>query len=253
MSYLTLPTFDLHPLRLFSEEEPNVLKTVGVIGGLAPQSTSLFYDEVTRICITRGLSVYPQLLLNSVNCLEVVNILSRRDMEGLFQYLSHEIGLFQERADFMVMVCNSVHAVLEQLRVQLPIPIMAIHEEVCKDIALQNIKRVGILGTQTTIENAFYQNELDSYGIDHCILPAEQVAAFDHFIFAEMIHGRGKGTMKRLILEGIRNLEQQGCEAVILGCTELQLFVSQKDSAMPLFLSTQILARATVEASYGRW
>lgn len=253
MSYFTLPTFDLHPLSQSWQPEPNALKTVGVIGGLAPQSTSLFYDEVTRICIARQLPVYPQLLLNSVNCLKVVHMLSRKDMEKLFQYLVHEINLFEERADFMVMVCNSIHAVLDRLRAYLSIPIMAIHEEVCKDIALQNIKRVGVLGTQTTIDNAFYQNELDSYGIEHCILPAEQVAAFDHFIFAEMIHGRGKGTMKRLILEGIRDLEQQGCEAVILGCTELPLFVSQEDTEMPLFLSTQILARATVEVSYGRW
>ena len=223
------------------------IKTAGILGGLGPQSTSLFYDAYTQYCLELNLPAYPRLLINSVNAWEVIEILKEKDLTRLYYFLKKEIDLIGDRIDFLVMVCNSIHAVLTPLRESVAFPILSIYEEVCKEVSRSSMKKVGILGTKTTVDNCFYQEELARYGIDHVILPPAREAAFDAFIFDEMLYGRGEGTMKRLILDGIRYLEEQGCEGVIMACTELPLFVTQMDTDMPLFMSTQVLAQVVVD------
>lgn len=251
MSYISFPTFDIHPLKAIQQRinaqriSPN--KTIGILGGLGPQSTSLFYDTITKYCLERNLPAFPRLLINSVNTWEVTELLKKKDLESLYFFLKKEISLIAGQVDSLVMVCNSVHAVLDPLRKAFDIPILSIHEEVCKEIALSATKKIGILGTKTTIDNQFYQQELAAYGIPYVLQPERQLIEFDTCIFDEMLHGKGIGTMRKLILDGIEYMRARGCDGVILACTELPLFVTQTDTDMPLFLSTQILAQAVME------
>jgi aspartate racemase len=248
MVQLPFPAFDLRRV-----DPPRASYTAGILGGLAPQSTSLFYDTITQLCLRHYPQAYPRLLINSVDAWAAVRILDRRDLAALAAFLRHELGWLQDRCDFVVMVCNSVHAALAALRRELSIPVMAIHEEVAKEVALTGTRRVGVLGTRTTVASGLYQTELAAYGIEAVVLPPERVAAFDRFIFEEMLHGRFPGTMRRLIQEGIDSLVAAGCEGVVLGCTELPLFITQRDTEVPLFPSTQILARAVVDGCFGKW
>lgn len=227
-------------------------KTAGIIGGLGPQSTGLFYEAMTQYCLKHNLPSYPRLLINSVNTWEVTQILQRKNYEELYLFLRQEIALIADRVDFVVMVCNSVHAVIDKIRTEFDVPILAIYEEVCEKIAYSSVKKVGIIGTKTTTSNNFYQRELSNYGIDYVCLPETKEKAIDSCIFEEMLHGRGEGRMRSLILEGIEYMKQQGCEGVILACTELPLFVRQEDTDMPLFMSTQILAQAVTEECFKR-
>jgi len=228
----------------------NNAKTAGVIGGLAPQSTGLFYQAVTNYCLDNKMPDFPRMLINSVNCWEVIEILKRKDLEALLSFLIREIQTIDQHADFLVMVCNSIHAVIDPLRELVDIPILAIYEEVCSEVFSASMKKVGILGTKTTVDNCFYQNELAKYGISTAVLPKAQEEAFDRFIFEEMLRGRNVGKVKKLILEGIDHMKRQGCEGVILACTELPIFVTQKDTDMPIFSSTDILAKSVVNACF---
>ncbi len=254
MTYINSPFIKLIPY-----EDPQVqphgsgpakIKTAGVIGGLGPQSTSLFYQTMTDYCLAQELPRFPRLLINSVNMWEVTEILKQKDLDRLLSFLQKEIGLIQQQVDFLVMVCNSIHAVIEPIRESLDIPVLAIHEEVCKEVAKTDIKKIGILGTKTTVANRFYQEELSKYEIDVAILPQAQEAALDAVIFEEILYGRGEGKMKKLIIEAIDHLRQQACEGVILACTELPLFASQADTDMPLFSSTDILAKTVVNSCF---
>ena len=103
----------------------------------------------------------------------VIRLLDRKDLEGLFQLLRTEIAAIAHEVDFILMVCNSVHAVLPDLRHTFNVPILSIYEEVCKEIALSGVRKAGILGTRTTTSNNFYQQELAAYGIQYQLLPAE--------------------------------------------------------------------------------
>ncbi|NRB47969.1 MAG: amino acid racemase [Saprospiraceae bacterium] len=254
MTYISFPSFERRPLlasrRKPIQASPLSYRTAGVIGGLGQLSTGLFYDAVTQICTSQRLAANPRLIINSVNTWEVTNILEQKDLEALYFFLKKEIKLLAEQIDFLVMVCNSVHAVLQPLREYFGFPILSICEEVCKEIALIQHRKVGILGTKTTLSSEFYQKELQSYGIDYEVLPEQELELLDHCIFQEVLHGQGNDNMKMLLLEGINYFKAQACEAVVLACTELPLFISQEDTAMPLFSSTEILAKVVVEECF---
>lgn len=254
MTYISFPSFERRPLlanrRKAVQATPLSYRTAGVIGGLGQLSTGLFYDAVTKICTAQHLVANPRLIINSVNTWEVTAILERKDLETLYFFLKEEINLLAGQIDFLVMVCNSVHAVLRPLREHFNFPILSIYEEVCKEIALLQYRKVGILGTQTTMQSEFYQTELQSYGIAYEVLPEQDLQILDQCIFQEILHGRGSEKMKTLLLDGINYLAGQGCEAVVLACTELPLFISQSDTAMPLFSSTEILAKVVVEECF---
>ncbi|MBX2877496.1 MAG: amino acid racemase [Saprospiraceae bacterium] len=254
MTYISFPSFERRSLlanrRKTVHTTPLSYRTAGVIGGLGPLSTSLFYDTITKIFTSQNLIANPRLIINSVNTWEVTSILEQKDLEALYFFLKKEISLLAESIDFLVMVCNSVHAVLEPLRAHFGFPILSIYEEVCKEIALLQYRKVGILGTQTTINSKFYQSELQSYGIEYEVLPEQDSEILDHCIFQEILHGQGNDKMKMLLLDGIHYMAQRDCDAVILACTELPLFISQSDTEMPLFSSTEILAKVVVEECF---
>lgn len=254
MTYISFPSFERRPLlanrRKPVQTTPLSYRTAGVIGGLGQLSTGLFYDAITNICTTQNLVANPRLLINSVNTWEVTAILGRKDLEALYFFLKKEIALLAEQVDFLVMVCNSVHAVLRPLREHFRFPILSIYEEVCKEIALLQYRKVGILGTKTTLSSQFYQQEFDAYGIAYEVLPEQDLEILDHCIFQEILHGHGNEKMKMLLLDGVNYLAAQGCEAVVLACTELPLFITQTDTETPLFSSTEILAKVVVEECF---
>lgn len=254
MTYISFPAFERRSL-LASKRSPTTVwvdkyRTAGVIGGLGPQSTNLFYETMTKICWAQQSSAFPRLLINSVNMWEVTDILDRKDLEALYIFLKREIAFIAEQADFLIMICNSVHAVLQPLRQHFDIPILSIYEEVCKEIALAQQRKVGILGTRTTIHSQFYQKELDTYGIQYELLPEKDLALLDHCIFQEILHGHGSNRIKSLLSSSLQYLAEQGCEAVVLACTELPLFIQQAETDIPLYSSTEILARTVVEECF---
>lgn len=254
MTYISFPSFERRPLlanrRKPIQAPPLSYRTAGVIGGLGQLSTGLFYDAITKICTSQHLVANPRLIINSVNTWEVTSILDRKDLEALYFFLKEEIKLLAGQIDFLVMVCNSVHAVLRPLRDHFDFPILSIYEEVCKEIALLQYRKVGVLGTKTTLNSQFYQSELQSYGIAYEVLPEQDLEILDHCIFQEILHGHGNDKMKILLLEGVDYLASRGCEAVVLACTELPLFITQADTEVPLFSSTEILAKVVVEECF---
>ena len=221
------------------------MKNIGIIGGLAPQSTTLFYAEIIRLCQLHEHVEYPNMLINSLKLMDVVSLLN--DKASLLQLIKQEIGKIQEHVDFIAIPCNTIHFIIDEIREMASVPILAIHEEVCKNISLSHMTRVGILGTKTTVYNNFYQKELDTYGIAHEILDEENETELNAMIFNKMIHGKNYFEMQELIKKHIDILSQRGCDAIVLACTELPLFISQDAVPVKLFASTTILASSVVQ------
>ena len=251
MSYISIPSFEW---KWFERKRRNdtlfpvkINRTAGIIGGIGPQSTSLFYDAVTQYCLEHKLPDFPRIIINSINTWDVTKIVQEKDLDKLYHYLYSEIKIIEDKVDFLAIVCNSVHAVINPMRDKLKIPVLTIYEEVCEEIERSPYRNIGIIGTKTTVKSGFYQKELQRRNIQFSILPDALSAEIDHFIFEEMLHGRGEGTMKHLILNGIDYLSALNCDAVILACTEFPLFVAQSDTDIPLFFSTQILAQRVVQ------
>ncbi len=192
---------------------------------------------------------YPRLIINSMCIWEFSEQMYNREL--LFEVVSQEIARIEGQVDFLAMVCNTVHCILEPLRQVVRVPLLAIQEEVIKKIRQDELRKVGILGTKITVDSQIYKQELDKYGIESCWLPDSTVDAFNHLIFKEMLRGSSYDLMHLRLKEYADLLVAHGCEGIILGCTEFPLFISQLDVPVPLYASTQILAESVFSKCLG--
>ncbi|MEM4330466.1 MAG: amino acid racemase [Candidatus Pacearchaeota archaeon] len=221
------------------------MKKIGIIGGLGPQSTELFYHEFIRLCQTRKKVEYPSILINSVNLWQFVRLLN--DKKSLINFVKNEIAKIQDYVDFIAIPCNTIHFIIDEIREFSKVPVIAIHEEVVKEISKSKIKKVGILGTKTTVYNNFYQKELRKNNIDFEILSKDEEEKLNSLIFDKMLHGKDYEKMHKLLVKDIKILKNKGCEGIILACTELPLFIKQEEVDVKLFESTNILCKSVFE------
>jgi aspartate racemase len=224
------------------------MKKIGIIGGLGPQSTELFYHEFIRLCQTRKEVEYPNMFINSMNLWEFVHLLN--DKKLTFNLVKKEIAKIQDHVDFIASPCNTIHFIIDEIREFSKIPVLAIHEEVVKEVSKSKIKKVGILGTKTTVYNNYYQNELEKNNIDFEILSEQEEEKLNSLIFDKMLHGKDYNEMHKLLVKDIQLLKNKGCDGIILACTELPLFIKQKDVDVKLFASTNILAKSVFEKAF---
>jgi aspartate racemase len=140
-----------------------------------------------------------------------------------------------------------MHLIADQLEIMIGIPVINIASATARSIASQKIKRIGLLGTKFTMEQAFFSDKLKEQGIQH-IIPTESDRGFIHStIFEELGKGIITNETKKRYLAIIEDLKSKGAEGIILGCTEIPLLIKQEDVQIPLFDTTLIHSRAAVE------
>ncbi len=231
-------------------ERKNKIKTMGILGGLGPQSTQYFYSKIIKICQKNHNSVYPNILINNIPLWDIVDLLDKK--EKLIEYLVKEIKKIDEQIDFLVIPCNGMHFVIEELRKKTKVPIVAIHEEVAKKISKDKLRKVAILGTKATTKNNFYNKELKKYEIECIGLEEKNEDNLSDIIFDEILPGKNEKNMKKIILDYISKIQDSECEGIVLACTELPIFVSSKDTKRKLYSSTDILAESCVKKIFNQ-
>lgn len=226
------------------------MKKVGVIGGIAPLSTGYFYQSLINLCRDRLNSLYPNILINSVETWEFTKSLDEPKSTEMF--FIKEIEKLHNHVDFIVIVCNTAHFVLNEIKDFSKVPIIPIYSEVVKKVKEQGIKKIGILGTEITISSGIYTKELEKNDIPYEILDYDEEAELNRMTYNEIPKNNlGKDTYKKIrstLIKNIKSLARKGCDGVILGCTEYPVFVSQKDvKGIKVFSSTDILAEAVID------
>ena len=221
------------------------MKTAGILGGLGPQSTALFYEEIIRLAQQREQVEYPRMIINSMSIWDFSACMN--DRLELFMLLSREMDRIQPQVDFLAMVCNTAHSIIDHLRLQAKVPLLAIQEEVVKKVRADGLQKVGIIGTSITSNSLVYAKELDRFGIDSLSLPQQVLDTFNQLIFEDMLRGQSYDAMHDQMLLHSKRLIDQGCDGIILGCTELPLFIRQEEVSVPIYPSTQILAESVLE------
>jgi aspartate racemase len=149
-------------------------------------------------------------------------------------------------AELLVCPDNTLHQALDLVRGDSPVAWLHIAEEVAALAADRGFRCLGILGTRYLMEGPVYQAKLSAKGIESQIPEAADRRRINEIIFEELVYGRLEADSRRYFQGVIRGLAQVGCEAVVLGCTEIPLLVSDSDSSLPTLDSTRILARAAL-------
>jgi aspartate racemase len=149
-------------------------------------------------------------------------------------------------ADFVVCPDNTVHQALPFFVERSPVPWLHIADEVAKDAAARGFKRLALTGTRWLVESEVYPEKLAARGIE-CVRPKpEQRAEINRIIMDELVYGTFKPEAVAYFQDTIAGLAAQGCDAVVLGCTEIPLIMSDANSPLPTLDSTRLLARAAL-------
>lgn len=154
-------------------------------------------------------------------------------------------------ADFFVCPDNTAHLALEASGDPLPLPGLHIAEVVAERAAAEGRRKVGILGTRYTMDSDLYTAALGRSGIASAVPRDDEREVVDDIIFSELVEGVFTAEARTTYVEIIRGLQQRGCDAVALVCTEIPLLINDDDAPIPTLDSTRLLAHAAYEVATG--
>lgn len=220
------------------------MKTIGILGGLGPESTVSYYTYITRKYYeTCGDYAYPNIVIYSMSFRQIIDAGYDAPDE-----VRAAIGkLHRAGADFVIAACNSIHLVYDEVSRNIPIPWVSIMDVTAERIKKDRMTRVGLLGTVFTMGKGFYQTALARHGIEVITPDAESQEKVNEIIFGELVRNKVRPESKEFVLECIDALGQRSAEGVVLGCTELPFLIQQEDTRMPVYDSAAIHAQKALE------
>jgi aspartate racemase len=227
-------------------------KHVGIVACSA-EGAALCYRT---ICIEganlMGRYAHPEVTMHTFPLSQYVRYIEAGNWEevaGLM--LSSVAKVAKVGADFAICPDNTIHQAFDLVVQKSPIPWLHIVDEVAVEAKHQNYKCVGILGTRFLMESTVYPTKLVAMGIEHRIPEVYDRERINEIIFNELVYGYFSSEARMYFNQVIGGLQNQGCDAVILGCTEIPLLVTQGSSPLPTLDSTRLLARSALKEAIG--
>ena len=225
------------------------MKTIGMLGGMSWESTTSYYRAINEaIKQELGGLHSAKICMFSVDFDEIEKLQHLDKWDETAAILSQAaLSVEKGGADFLLICTNTMHKVADQIQAAIAIPLLHIADATADALLNDDINRVGLLGTKFTMEQDFYKDRLTSkYGID-VIVPALAERALVHdVIYNELCLGVINDASRATYLNVIDGLYERGAQAVILGCTEIALLVSQTDTPVRLYDTTKIHAEQAV-------
>ena len=225
------------------------MKTVGIIGGLGPETTSEFYLDIIFSCQKITKKARPGIIISSVPLpykIEEDLIEKNIGSERYIPFLIKEAKRLEEAgADFIVMPCNSLHVFIQEIRNVVDIPVLSIIEETVKFLQKNNLNKVGIISTSATIDNKLYENALKKAGIDYDTPDKFQQEKMGKVIL-NLVTGQQNNRDREELIQIINDFDKKNVDCIALACTDLQLLIP-KHPSLKIFDTMKILANSTVE------
>ena len=194
-----------------------------------------------------GAHDHPEVSLHSHSLAEYMKRIDTGDWAGVAELmLSSADNLAKAGADFLICPDNTIHQAFDLIEHRAPRPWLHIAREVAAEAKRRKFRRLAVLGTRYLMEGPVYPQALKAAGIEHRIPKAEQRQRINEIIFDELVNGQFLPRSLAYYVEVIRSLKDEGCDAVVLGCTEIPLLVTPESSPMATLDSTRLLARAAV-------
>ncbi len=225
------------------------MKTIGLIGGITWLSTMDYYRLLNQKVNKKLGGVHSaKIILYSLEFEEIKRLTVADDWAGLAS-LMIDAGnkLSKAGADCLLICANTMHNIADEVAAGIDIPLIHIAEATAKAIAKKSLHKVALLGTKYTMKLPFYTAKLEATGITTIIPNEEDIEFLNNAIYEEMGKGIFLPETKTKVLEIISNLEQQGAEGAILGCTELPILLKNEVHPLPFFDTTQIHVEAALD------
>jgi aspartate racemase len=190
---------------------------------------------------------HPQVSLHTHSFAEYVKHIERDDWDGVGELmLSSANKLATIGADFLICPDNTIHQALASLEPRSPLPWLHIAAVVIEEAARRGFRRVGLTGTRSLVDSAVYPEKLAARGLDYVRPSPGERDEIDRIIMEELVYSVLRAEAVTYLQRVIERFKAEGCDAVVLGCTELPLIINDRNSPLPALDSTRLLARAAL-------
>lgn len=219
------------------------MRTIGIIGGIGPESTGDYYKAIISAFNSRYAELaYPEIIVYSVNLNELLRFVEAKRWPALADWLLEKIFALQRAgAQFAAVASNTPHIVFEEIKAKSPIPLVSIVEATCNKAREMRLKNIGLMGTKLTMEADFYKKPFIAGGMS-IVVPAEEEQRFIHHkLFSEIELGIFKdSTREGLLAIAKRMVDENQIDSLILGCTELPLILTEGQYGIPFLNTSEI-------------
>ena len=224
------------------------MKTIGLLGGMSWESTELYYRWINEHVKRKLGGLHSaRIAMMSVDFHEIEALQHNGDWEQAGTLLAQAAQRIEAAgADFLLICTNTMHKVAPRIEQVITIPILHIADATAARIRQQGVKKVGLLGTNFTMEQDFYKGRLTAHGLDVIVPSAEDREIVHRVIYDELCLGKLSDASRNEYLRIIHQMKDQGAEGVIEGCTEIVMLVQQTHTEVPLFDTTAIHAEEAV-------
>ena len=225
------------------------MRTIGLIGGMSWESSAIYYRLLNEEIKNRLGGLHSaQCLLYSVDFADIERRQREGDWDGAGQILAQAAqSLERVGAEALVLCTNTMHKVAAHITAAVSIPLLHIVDATAQAIQAAKRQRILLLATRFTMEQAFYRERMQQFGIELLIPDAGERDDIHRIIYQELCLGQVLPASRQRYLEIINRHVAAGAEGVILGCTEITMLIKPGDTQVPQFDSTALHAAAAVD------
>ncbi|SDD94592.1 aspartate racemase [Variovorax sp. CF079] len=220
---------------------------IGIVGCSAEGAALCYKTICADGAQLLGPHAHPEVSMHTPSLAEYVECLDRGDLQGVGDLmLASARKLAKTGADFLVCPDNTIHQALPLIEARSPLPWLHIAEVVAAEAVERGYRRLGLTGTRWLVDSEVYPEKLAARGLA-CVRPSDaERDDIQRIIMDELVYGVFKPEAVARFQQLIGRMKDEGCDAVILGCTEIPLIVNDTNSPLPLLDSTRLLARAAL-------
>lgn len=229
------------------------MHTIGLIGGMSFESTAVYYKMINEAVRTRLGGLHSaELVMHSVDFQDIVDLQKAGRWDEAAARLGKAAQGLERAGAGCVLICtNTMHLVADEVAAAVKIPLLNIIDETAKALSAAGVRRPLLLATRYTMEQGFYARRMAAHGLA-MTTPGEAGRTIVHdVIFNELCAGVVRDASRAAFLDLIAQAKGEGCDAVILGCTEICLLLDPKELPLPGYDSTAIHAAAAVDFAIG--
>ncbi|MFP3834087.1 aspartate/glutamate racemase family protein [Chryseobacterium sp. SIMBA_028] len=226
------------------------MKTIGLIGGMSWESSVLYYQILNRKTQEiLGGSHSSDCLMYSVDFGEIAMLQHKGNWEALEKKMIAAAQRLERGGADMILICtNTMHKMAEAIEHNTNIPLLHIVDSTAEAIQKKSYTKLGMLATKFSMEEDFLKNRYQTkYGIETIVPEAEQRNEVHRIIYEELVQGIIKESSRQYYLKTINDLVNNGAEAIILGCTEIELLIKPEDLSVDMFPTAKLHAEKAVE------
>lgn len=220
---------------------------IGIVGCSAEGAALCYRTVCLEGAGLLGMHAHPEVSMHTFPLSDYMKFIGAGDWSGVATLMLASAGkLARAGADFLVCPDNTIHQAFDLVEHRSPRPWLHIAQEVAGEARHSHYKRLAVLGTRYLMEGPVYPDKLKAAGLEYRIPGQRERERINQIIFDELVNAQFTSRSLAYFTEVIRAMKKDGCDAVVLGCTEIPLLVTEETSPLPVLDSTRLLARAAL-------